>query len=57
MSNWIELMDTLKEATEDELWAMLKKEKRPSFILRIHGRACRLRAERERKALFAALSK
>lgn len=53
---WAETVRLLKKADEKLCWKMLKEEReganRPMFLLRIYGKANRLRTERERKELL-----
>lgn len=53
---WAETVRLLKKADEKTCWKMLKEEReganRPMFLLRIYGKANRLRTERERKELL-----
>lgn len=55
LTSWSALNGALKELSEDECWKLLEKEKkdrrRVQFMLRIHSRANKLRAERERRSL------
>lgn len=52
---WATLNEALKNATEEECWALLENEKktarRAQFMMRIHSRANKLRAARERLEL------
>ena len=52
---WRELNDKLRDADEPTCRALLRveqaKSKRPRFILRIHSRLNRVRADRERMEL------
>lgn len=56
LSSWIELNKSLQLISEKECWKLLDTEKkgqrRTNFLLRIHGRANKLRAERERRELI-----
>ena len=56
LSSWVAMNEALKTLSEEECWKLLKKEqagrKRAQFVLRIHGRANKLRAERERRELL-----
>lgn len=55
---WLNLQPRVMAATEDELFSLLQQERnglsRPAWLLRIHARYNRLRAERERKELMRA---
>ena len=55
LENWYKLNDALRECTEDEAKDLLKREQagknRSRFVLRIHSRINRTRAERERGEL------
>ena len=54
--NWATLNEDLHYLTEVECWALLKAEqkgkKRLQFLLRIYGRANRMRTQRERNELL-----
>ena len=54
--NWVTLNEDLHYLTEVECWALLKAEqkgkKRLQFLLRIYGRANRMRTQRERNELL-----
>lgn len=56
LSSWVAMNEALKTLEEKECWKLLQKEKdgrkRAQFMLRIHGRANKLRAERERRELL-----
>lgn len=56
LSSWVNMNEALKTLTEDKCWKLLEEEKagqkRAQFMLRIHGRANKLRAERERRELL-----
>lgn len=56
MKTWRQLVDRLNNADEDECWRMLDEEKeagnRPTFLMRIYGRAAKLREQRERQELL-----
>lgn len=56
LSNWVAMNAALKELSEEKCWKLLQEEKngqkRAQFMLRIHGRANKLRAERERRELL-----
>lgn len=56
LRTWAELLEGLKTANEKECWALLDKEKkgkrRIQFMLRIYGRANRMRTDREHKELM-----
>lgn len=56
LSSWVAMNEALKTISEEECWALLEEEKkgqqRVQFMLRIHGRANKLRAERERRELL-----
>ena len=56
LNSWHALSAALKVASEDECWELLKAEQagkgRAQFLIRIHGRACKLRTIRERNALM-----
>lgn len=58
-STWASLNEELKGASEEQCWKMLEAEKtgqrRVQFLLRIFGRAHKLRGIRERSALLAGL--
>jgi hypothetical protein len=55
LANWGALQEALKEIDEDNCWKLLREERsgkrRMQFLLRIHGRANKLRVERERYEL------
>jgi hypothetical protein len=59
LSNWPALQEALKRLDETECWALLQEEKkgkrRLQFLLRIYGRANRLRCERERRDITRGL--
>ena len=56
LSSWVVMNEALKTIDEKECWKLLEQEKkgqqRAQFMLRIHGRANKLRAERERRELL-----
>lgn len=56
LNSWVELNKALKKMKEKECWALLKTEKegskRAPFLIRIFGRANKLRMERERNELL-----
>jgi hypothetical protein len=56
LANWGALQEALREVSEEECWRLLAEEKagknRVQFLLRIYGRANRLRTERERRELM-----
>lgn len=56
LSSWVSMNEALKTLSEKECWSLLEQEKtgqkRAQFMLRIHGRANKLRAERERRELL-----
>jgi hypothetical protein len=61
LQSWVSLNDTVMNLTdEDELKKLLREElkgrKRKKFVERIHSRINKLRAEREREELAAAIS-
>jgi hypothetical protein len=61
LQSWVSLNDTVMNLTdEDELKKLLREElkgrKRKKFAERIHSRINKLRAEREREELAAAIS-
>jgi hypothetical protein len=55
---WIDLQPRIMKATEEELVTLMAQERlglaRTAWLLRIHARYNRLRAERERKELMRA---
>jgi len=55
LKTWTDLQEALRTMTEEECWKLLKQEQngkcRKQFLLRIYGRANRLRIIRERNAL------
>jgi hypothetical protein len=57
LATWVALNEALRTITETECWSLLKAEqtgkRRVQFLLRIYGRANRLRTERERSAMLA----
>lgn len=63
LNTWISLNEKLQDTatTEEECWKLLKVERagqrRLQFMLRIFGRANKLRTERERKAIAADAAK
>jgi hypothetical protein len=56
LSNWLNMNNALRTATEEECFKLLLHEKenrqRLAFMLRIYGRYNQLRAQRERMELF-----
>lgn len=56
-STWAEVLEVLRNGTEEECWELLEKEKsthrRIPFMMRIFGRANDMRAERERSELLS----
>ena len=56
LSSWVAMNEALKTLSEEHCWGLLEQEKegrkRAQFMLRIHGRANKLRAERERRELL-----
>ncbi len=56
LSSWVAMNEALKTLSEEECWELLRQEKkgqrRAQFMLRIHGRANKLRAEREKRELL-----
>lgn len=56
LSSWVAMNEALKTLSEKDCWKLLETEKkggkRAQFLLRIHGRANKLRAERERRELL-----
>lgn len=56
LGSWVAMNEALKTLDEKACWELLKKEQanqqRAQFMLRIHGRANKLRAERERRELI-----
>lgn len=56
LSSWVAMNEALKTLSEKDCWKLLENEKkgqkRAQFLLRIHGRANKLRAERERRELL-----
>lgn len=56
LSSWVAMNEALKTLPEKDCWKLLEQEKknqqRAQFMLRIHGRANKLRAERERRELL-----
>lgn len=56
LSSWVAMNEALKTLSEKDCWKLLESEKKGSkraqFLLRIHGRANKLRAERERRELL-----
>lgn len=61
LATWVDLNEALRNVNETECWTLLKAEqagkRRVQFLLRIYGRANRLRTERERNALLAPRAK
>jgi hypothetical protein len=57
LSSWVAMNEALKVLSEKDCWKLLEQEKngrkRAQFMLRIHGRANKLRAERERRELLS----
>ncbi len=58
--NWRELNAQLNDMTEDDLQALLDKERtgprRVTVAVRLHQRLCTMRAERERNQLMQELN-
>ncbi len=58
LANWETVKDALRDATEEQAMEMLKAEKagkaRVQYLLRIHARMNRQRAQRERAELLSA---
>lgn len=56
LDNWQTLQKHLHGLTEEECWKLLAEEKkglrRTQFLLRLYGRANKLRGKRERVDLF-----
>lgn len=56
LDNWRSLNEALNKCSEKEAWEMLESERkgeaRPTFLMRIYGRAAKLRADRERRDLM-----
>ena len=56
LKNWASLNAALPNLSETQCWDLLDKEKsgakRIQFLLRLYGRANKLRGRRERKYLF-----
>ena len=56
LASWLALNAFLKSATEPQCWELLKEErtgkKRLNYLIRIYGKANRLRSERERRELL-----
>lgn len=56
LSNWVALNKALPNLTERQCWNLLAKERaglrRTQFLLRLYGRANKLRGIRERRDLF-----
>lgn len=63
LANWNSLNEKLQstKTTEEDCWKLLKSERagprRLQFMLRIYGRANKLRTERERKEIAADAAK
>lgn len=57
MMNWLAFTKKVSRTPEKQLEIMLDTETRPSFIVRIHQRFTRLRANRERRALLTRLGR
>jgi len=55
--NWLAFTKKVSRIPEKQLERMLDTETRPSFIVRIHQRFTRLRADRERRALLTRLGR
>ncbi len=57
LSNWHRMNRYLQRVGEEQCWELLEAEQagahRMHFMIRIYGRANKLRAVRERDALFA----
>lgn len=60
LNSWVDLNTALKDATEERAKQLLEAEKagrrRPQFLLRIHGRLNKVRAERERLEILKFVS-
>ena len=56
LRSWVAMNEALKTLSEKDCWKLLEQEKkgqqRAQFMLRIHGRANKLRAARERRELL-----
>ena len=56
LRNWQSLQQALPELTEEDCWKLLEIERagyrRTQFLLRLYGRANKLRGKRERVKLF-----
>jgi hypothetical protein len=55
ITRWDDLNDALRNADLSVAEALLKVETRKQFVLRIHSRINKLRAEQERKTLLRNL--
>ena len=57
LSDWRKMNEFIQAHTEEECWKLLKEEqkggKRLDYLLRIYGRANKLRSTRERRAIAA----
>lgn len=56
LASWISLNDAMREANEETCKSLLREElkgrNRKRFVLRIHSRINKIRADRERKELM-----
>lgn len=56
LRSWTSLNSVLHALSEEECWALLRAERgaarRPQVLLRVYGRANRLRTQRERRDLL-----
>lgn len=56
LQNWQSLQEALPHLTEKQCWDLLETERaghrRVQFLLRLYGRANKLRGKRERRNLF-----
>lgn len=59
LRNWQSLSELISTLTEEECWDLLKEERaglrRIQFMLRLYGRANKLRGKRERSEIFQPL--
>lgn len=57
LENWVVLNKHVQKLDEDTLRKLIDKEKkghnRPQFLVRLHGRYNRLRAQREKKEILS----
>ena len=61
LDNWMNLNKKMMQLSEEEIMFLLEAERigrnRPAFLMRLHARFNRLRAERERKEISGPIEK